>query len=94
MIGSPGLAAGPVPLIRSLTTSFLGGLPFGTLTFGLGRGCAVAGCCAAVVPVSAGAEADGEDEVLSLLDPQPAATSATSGGQCQGEEAAGHGAAW
>src|SRR4051794_11299310 len=61
--------------MRSLMTSFLGGWPPGTLTLGFGRGFAVAGAAACVVVWSLDAEAS-DDEVLSSLDPQPAAARA------------------
>ena len=46
------MAAGPVPLIRSLTTSFLGGGPDGRTTFGLVFSAAGSGVLLVVVLVA------------------------------------------
>ena len=57
------MAAGPVPLIRSLTTSFLGGGPEGMITFGLVFRAAGSGVLLVVVLVAL-AEALVEADVL------------------------------
>src|ERR1700722_9179961 len=80
----PALATGPVPLIRSLTTSCLGGAPVGTTTFGLvfsaaGSGTVLVAVVVADVVVAEAVELAAEVAAATVAVAPPPGASSTPG---------------